>query len=533
MSSLFDTNVLLCLANTAVISGLCVHSLRATAATNALAHEADIPNVQEWLDHPDISTTAVSDGTKKGHAMGDNADRPHNQFRHSTPQDVGMFTAIGDNATLLDQVESACQQAAKHIAQRVQQLGETRVDIAQGNFAEIWHAETFNLDTVLRRMTHLVAEAPNSHLKKSADILITDHGETVREYSAKYYRHANESINAQKGYGPQDRLIPADQMDEAHRYLDRQIRKDYATGRDNRIGNATELEQIRDKVTDRVHYDGAQSEPLTRHEAEAKLKAARRGEAMDVQPQIDAATMVEESLRSGAVAAGVTISVHLAPRLYHALMQRHRTGEWPAEALRSVFHGMGGVTAEASVRAAFATSITMSAKAGLLGQAARHLDPSLIGTLTFLAVEGAKDFARYAQGRLTGERYANRTMLKAVTATAGVYGAAIGQAVIPIPIVGAMMGAMVGSLAAQQGYQFVETLSEAYFRTAHLEEMARVNQLLAVEWAAFVADYGRWVQRLRHYEHAKHEWDMRLQRQEALTHALDRKLRQALEDRNA
>jgi site-specific recombinase XerC len=30
--------------------------MRATAATNALAHNADIAKVQEWLGHADIST---------------------------------------------------------------------------------------------------------------------------------------------------------------------------------------------------------------------------------------------------------------------------------------------------------------------------------------------------------------------------------------------------------------------------------------------------------------------------------------------
>lgn len=50
----------------AVISGIstagfCVHSLRATAATNALDHEADIAKVQEWLGHASISTTRLYD----------------------------------------------------------------------------------------------------------------------------------------------------------------------------------------------------------------------------------------------------------------------------------------------------------------------------------------------------------------------------------------------------------------------------------------------------------------------------------------
>ena len=41
--------------------GFCVHSLRATAATNALDHEADIAKVQEWLGHANISTTRLYD----------------------------------------------------------------------------------------------------------------------------------------------------------------------------------------------------------------------------------------------------------------------------------------------------------------------------------------------------------------------------------------------------------------------------------------------------------------------------------------
>ncbi|HBV21375.1 MAG TPA: integrase [Nitrosomonas sp.] len=41
-----------------------VHSLRATAATNALEHDADIAKVQEWLGHANISTTRIYDHRK-------------------------------------------------------------------------------------------------------------------------------------------------------------------------------------------------------------------------------------------------------------------------------------------------------------------------------------------------------------------------------------------------------------------------------------------------------------------------------------
>jgi integrase/recombinase XerD len=43
------------------VRGFCVHSLRATAATNALENGADIARVQEWLGHANVSTTRLYD----------------------------------------------------------------------------------------------------------------------------------------------------------------------------------------------------------------------------------------------------------------------------------------------------------------------------------------------------------------------------------------------------------------------------------------------------------------------------------------
>ncbi len=46
------------------VDGLCLHALRATAATNALDHAADIAYVQEWLGHANIATTRLYDRRK-------------------------------------------------------------------------------------------------------------------------------------------------------------------------------------------------------------------------------------------------------------------------------------------------------------------------------------------------------------------------------------------------------------------------------------------------------------------------------------
>ena len=43
------------------VAGFCAHSLRTTAATNALANGADIAKVQNWLGHANIATTRLYD----------------------------------------------------------------------------------------------------------------------------------------------------------------------------------------------------------------------------------------------------------------------------------------------------------------------------------------------------------------------------------------------------------------------------------------------------------------------------------------
>jgi integrase len=48
----------------AEVIGLCVHSLRATVATNALSNEADFAKAQEWLGHANVSTTRLHDRRK-------------------------------------------------------------------------------------------------------------------------------------------------------------------------------------------------------------------------------------------------------------------------------------------------------------------------------------------------------------------------------------------------------------------------------------------------------------------------------------
>lgn len=446
-------------------------------------------------------------------------------------KDIGILASIGENAEFLNRVQKACDEAAAKIVEATLKKGGLGEKQLKGFFAEHWHAETFNVDAVLNRMKNIVAKAPDLKGKNSPDIVVenTKTGETIKKYSSKYYDKANQSVNEQKGYEDQGRIIPADQVKKAQEHLDKKIPSEQAKGRENRTQVAEDLQEVKDHLTDHVEHGKAKSETLTKKEAEQGTSTVKKGEKVDIRPQIDAARVAEEALRSGAIAAGITLGMAVAPKIYNSMVFRYREGEWPPEMLNSVFRGTGSAVAESGLRGAFATSITMSAKAGFLGQAMRTADPTMIGTLTFIAFEGAKDFGKYANGEVSGELFANGLMGKSVTASAGAYGATIGQAVIPIPIVGAMIGAMVGSLVAQNGYLFLDTVSEAYFRSEEFEQLKQANILLAGEWNQFLTNYDNWIAKNELYQGHKQAYIRRSAERKLVNRGLNAELLEALE----
>jgi hypothetical protein len=171
----------------------------------------------------------------------------------------------------------------------------------------------------------------------------------------------------------------------------------------------------------------------------------------------------------------------------------------------------------------------MSAKAGLFGEAMRTVDPTIVGTLTYIAFEGAKDFNKYAKGEMSGEILSDSLMGKSVSASAGAYGAVIGQTLIPVPILGAMIGAMVGSIAAQQGYRFLDTVSESYFRSEQFEDMKKINIALAKQWDNFLNDYENWVVKNQYFQHQKVLFLQNSVTFDAMNDQLNAQIMQALE----
>ena len=59
-----------------------------------------------------------------------------------------------------------------------------------------------------------------------------------------------------------------------------------------------------------------------------------------------------------------------------------------------------------------------------------------------------------------------------------------------------MVGAMMGSVLANQGYQCLEYVTDSYFHSEEFEELKRVIADVATEWNLLATDYGLWRQRV-------------------------------------
>jgi hypothetical protein len=144
------------------------------------------------------------------------------------------------------------------------------------------------------------------------------------------------------------------------------------------------------------------------------------------------------------------------------------------------------------MRASITSALMSAAKSGSLGSVLKDADPTLIGTLTFIIWESARDFTKYKRGEIDGEDFANSALSKGVAASLGAYGSVIGQMAIPIPVVGALVGASLGSMIGSVGYEKLENVADHFYRPEVINDLKQSSAQLSMSWNIFVNVYGSW-----------------------------------------
>lgn len=369
------------------------------------------------------------------------------------------------------------------------------VDKLKGFIAEVWHADTFNLNAVLRdAASRAVRNESNQHA--SADVTVAEASGKAMLFSMKYYAEgkgargsaamqAKNVIEAYyeyrsrsklenpmsfeqylENYGysgdaeelyrsiyyGQGRIIPSDQMDEAISYLTRKMNAELGKEGPNRAAVYENYKETLEKLSDRIKdSQGVESFPLTKEEAEviAALTKEEGFNAADFGIGMELITreyVMKQAVKAGYTSAVITLVLQIAPEIYRTIDYLIKNGEIDPEELRRSGWKALSATASGFIRGSVSCGLTVACQSGKLGRALMGADSAVIGAITVLAMDTMKFSFDVARGKMA-PREMGAALIKEIIVSAAALGGGIAlQAVVPV--VGYLLGSFLGSIAA-------------------------------------------------------------------------------------
>ena len=368
---------------------------------------------------------------------------------------IGGLAAAAQAAAWREGLDAVVDKARQAVDSLIASRGNQGDGQLQGFFAEHWHAHSLEVDAWKKGLHGVFVEVPSSTLRASPDIIIRQGDGPQLFAQLKYYKTAGETTSQlwnPKYSSTQFKVVPADQTAEV---LERSARQ-AATGTRAHVRDAAQHSV--DHATDRVSAGGAESRPLSRHESGDLTRQARQGE--DVMGQLGTLSAEELGKRvaiGGAVAAGIGAALAFAPHAAKAFSAWRKGDPELAKALLTE-GGSKAATAGgwAGLQGAMATALVETARSGALGPALADLSPGAVGAIAVVIVQSIRDGQALYNGEITAVEFGQRCATTSAVAAGSVAGAAIGQALIPIPVLGSLIGSVVGGLVARGGIAALE-----------------------------------------------------------------------------
>lgn len=333
------------------------------------------------------------------------------------------------------------RETAARISTRFANVGDEQ---RAGHVFEWQHEVTFNLDALAKhehvraRVTEWLGE-PHA----AADLRLFDvHGHVLSEVQAKVVDSTVQRVSPTDGisadkYDGMQLLVPSDHVGSTSDLINRRLAMPEGPLHEH-------YTDVSHRLTDHITHGDVTSAPL----AAGEIAAAPR--APD--SWIDGLANRDElnQILDGAGAAGAVAAIvsGVGTLAVSAIQQRSFDGlPWSQAAIRS-----SAASARSLVIATSGQAVSLAAQHAVAEGAANTVGIALAGgTLPFALARSTLDIAVVAHGFATGRLSSTEAAgaaSQAVSRGAAVWAcAAVGQSIIPIPVVGAMVGGVVGQLA--------------------------------------------------------------------------------------
>lgn len=376
-------------------------------------------------------------------------------FRAS--KDFSGVSGALESAGFVSDVQSALDSALAAMAKEAERRANVGVDYVKGNIAEVWHAETLNVSAVAKGNDEIWATAVNNN--KTGEDVAYGSASAASHAELKYYRTAEDTARqlGNPAYSDSQKIVPSDQLDG----VIAESQKQAARNQDRRPEVSAAYQDTADTVSDRIEVDGVTSKPLTEGDAKSIASELKRDGEIDpdiyglnTESFIEWTDIFRESGSAALNAAAFSAALTAAPHVYRIIERCIQTGELDTKLIREGASHVLSNSAAAGLRGGLAAVITGSCKAGLMGQSLKGISPTAIGMATAMALNSIENSWRYAQGHISGKELAFNSSRDAVALMMGGGGAILGQMIIPVPLLGALLGNLVGSTLGAVGVSY-------------------------------------------------------------------------------
>ena len=333
-----------------------------------------------------------------------------------------------------------------------------------GFVAEELHAETFNLDAILkdkdvRAFTDRYSNSPLGTNDPVNDIAIVKDGQQVQGAQLKYYKTGQKTANAFREYGSDGKphyqetdsmVCPSDQLSD----VKDAARKTEIKNQETRPQVSEAAREVQKKVTDRLKEDGVESRPVTKKETETIAKGGDEGKGAHrrIQDKYKTASTLQQSAKAAAGAAVVTTVIAGTINTVNCLNKVNKGQMSPAEAVKYILKNTAIAASDSALKAAGATaavSITARSLPQLFSGTALQTNfaTGAVGGAAVCAIDLVECLVMVSAGKMTWKQLEERTGKNIFQTGAGVVGASIGGTLGSVagPI-GTMVGAMIGGM---------------------------------------------------------------------------------------
>ena len=371
---------------------------------------------------------------------------------------IGGVAGTFESSEYASKVEASVDEAIAALQREAAHRVNVSEDYLKGWLAEQWHAGTLKASAAARGRSDVWANVPANN-SPGDDVRYGD-SSFSKVAEVKYYKTAEDTAKAvsRPEYDGRTKVVPADQREDVAEAAARLAEKNRAS----RPEQAAHYQDTADHAGERIQVGNASSKPLD--EKHAKEIAREFKHDGDIEPDrhglntesiVEWSDIARQSGEAAFHAAALSAALSAAPHVWGTLQEYLETGVIDpaklAERGRVVLMNAG----TAGLRGGVAAGLTAACKMGLMGEALKGISPSAIGMATTITLNAIDYSIKLQQGRITGREFAHCCLRDSFVLTGAMCGAAVGQVIIPIPLLGALAGNIVGSMLSAVAFQSV------------------------------------------------------------------------------